>query len=65
VYHDAHALEDRETRAPADSVDVGREMREALASRFSAVARGRNTEEAATGVLMPPTSPARIAPIRN
>jgi hypothetical protein len=53
VYQDARAQEDRETRAPADNIDVGREMREALASRFSVVARGRNNEEAATGVLMP------------
>jgi hypothetical protein len=57
VYQDERAQEDWEMRAPVDSVNVGREMRETLASRFSAVARGRNNEEATTGVLVPPLPP--------
>jgi hypothetical protein len=41
-----HAQGNRETRAPADNVDVGREMRGPwLASGYSAVARGRHNDE--------------------
>jgi hypothetical protein len=38
-------------------VDVGREMRKTLASRFSVAARERINEEAAIGVLIPPFPP--------